>query len=161
MTRQEFLQELRIALQGEISQTALNEHIRYYENYIIEESHKGKTEQEVIAQLGNPRLIAKTLIDTTEQFGQHQRDTYYSEGNYYQGTMGNEKGFHADYSEQKGWDIRFGRLKLNSWYGKLLLVAIAVLILIIVAKLVAFLLPIAIPVVLILLAISLIFGSRR
>jgi len=69
MTRQEFLQELQFALQGQLSQTAVNENIRYYDNYIIEEMQRGSSEEEVIERLGNPRLIAKTLIDTTEQFG--------------------------------------------------------------------------------------------
>lgn len=64
MTREEFLRELRIALQGRISQGQVNEQLRYYENYIIEESRKGKTQQEVLAFLGNPRLIAKTIADT-------------------------------------------------------------------------------------------------
>ena len=160
MTRQEFLQELRSALQGEVSQTALNEHIRYYENYIIEESRKGKSEEGIIEQLGNPRLIAKTLIDTTEQFSSMNREEYGSEG-YKQGTMGDEKGFHANYSNKDGWDIRFGRLKLNSWYGKLLLILLAVIIIVIVANVVAFLLPVIAVVVMILLIISLIFGNNR
>lgn len=64
MTRDKFLQELRIALQGRVSQKEVNEQLRYYENYIIEESRKGKTEEDVFAELGNPRLIAKTISDT-------------------------------------------------------------------------------------------------
>lgn len=64
MQREDFLNELRIALQGNITQARVNEHLRYYENYIIEESRKGRTETEVISALGNPRLIAKTIIDT-------------------------------------------------------------------------------------------------
>ncbi len=160
MTRQEFLQELRIALQGEVSQAAINEHIRYYESYIIEESRKGRSEEEVIAQLGNPRLIAKTLIDTTEQFGSAKRDEYYSES-YSQGETENGKGFHADYSDENGWDIRFGKLKLNSWYGKLLMILLAIIVIVVAAHVVAFLLPIIVVIVMILLIISLIFGSRR
>lgn len=160
MTRQEFLQELRIALQGEVNQAAINEHIRYYESYIIEESRKGKSEEEVIAQLGNPRLIAKTLIDTTEQFGSAKSEEYYSES-YSQKTAGNEKGFHADYSDVDGWDVRIGKLKLNSWYGKLIMILLAIIIIVVVAHVVAFLLPFVIVIVMILLIISLIFGSRR
>lgn len=160
MTRQEFLQELRIALQGEISQAAINEHIRYYENYIIEESRKGKSEEEVIAQLGSPRLIAKTLIDATEQFGAYNGEEYYSES-YDRETMGNEKGFHANYSDTQGWDVRYGKFKLNSWYGKLLMILLAVLIIVVAAHVVAFLLPVIVIIVMILLIISLIFGSRR
>ena len=64
MTRDAFLQELRIALQGHLPQAQVNEHLSYYENYIIEESRKGRTEEEVLKDLGNPRLIAKTLIQT-------------------------------------------------------------------------------------------------
>lgn len=62
MTRDIFLQELRIALQGQIAQVEVNEQLRYYENYIIEESRKGRTEAQVIESLGSPRLIAKTMI---------------------------------------------------------------------------------------------------
>ena len=156
MNRQEFLHELRIALQGEISQRAIDEHVRYYENYIIEESRKGKSEEEVISQLGNPRLIAKTLIDTTEQFGTVNEEEYYSK-HYNEENIG----FHASYSDRTGWDVRFGKLKLNSWYGKLLMILIAILIIIVAAHIVAFLLPVIIIIVMILLIISLILGSRR
>lgn len=160
MTRQEFLQELRIALQGEVNQAAINEHIRYYEGYIVEESRKGKSEEEVIAQLGNPRLIAKTLIDTTEQFGSAKSEEYYSES-YSHKAAGNERGFHADYSDADGWDVRFGKLKLNSWYGKLIMILLTIIIIVITAHVVAFLLPFIIVIVMILLIISLFFGHRR
>lgn len=63
MTRGEFLESLRIALQGKMSQGSVNEHLRYYENYIMLESRKGPTEQEVLDSLGDPRLIARTLAD--------------------------------------------------------------------------------------------------
>ncbi|RHV57957.1 DUF1700 domain-containing protein [Roseburia sp. OM04-10AA] len=63
MSREEFLTELRKALQGRVSQQAVNDNLRYYEEYILTESHKGKTEAEVIAELGNPRLLAKSIID--------------------------------------------------------------------------------------------------
>lgn len=62
MTRNLFLTELRIALQGQISQAQVNEQLEYYEKYIIEESRKGRTEEEVLESLGSPRLIAKTVI---------------------------------------------------------------------------------------------------
>ena len=60
MSREEFLTELRKALQGRVSQQTVNDNLRYYEEYILTESHKGKTEAEVIAELGNPRLLAKS-----------------------------------------------------------------------------------------------------
>ena len=71
------------------------------------------------------------------------------------------KGFQADYSREHGWDIRYGKFRFNSWYGKLILILAAILIIILVAQLVAFLLPIVIPIVLILMILSLVFGNRR
>ena len=62
MTRDMFLNELRIALQGQIGQAQVNEQLADYETYIIEESRKGRTEGEVLESLGSPRLIAKTVI---------------------------------------------------------------------------------------------------
>lgn len=73
MDRETFLNELRIALQGQISQKRVNENLRYYENYIIEESRKGRTESQVLEDLGNPRLIAKTIIDTTDKVSAGQQ----------------------------------------------------------------------------------------
>lgn len=164
MTRQEFLEELRIALQGGISQGLINEHLQYYDNYIMEEARKGKTEQQVIEELGSPRLIARTLIDTADVQHKEFGETSHSDSGSGNGKKREEqasKGFRADYSQEKGWDIRYGRFRFNSWYGKLLLILTAILILVIIANVVAFLLPIVIPVVLILLILSLLFGSKR
>lgn len=158
MTRQEFLHELRIALQEEMSRETVEGHVKYYSDYITEEARKGSGEEEVIGRLGSPRLIAKTLIDTAGQFGS-SFGQYEEEG----GSAAREgkRGFHAGYSPQDGWDVRFGRLKLNSWFGKLSLVLLAGLLLVVIANLMAFLLPILAPAILILLVCSIIFGSRR
>ena len=140
MTRQEFLEELGSALQGEISQSRINEHLRYYDNYITEEINKGKSEAEVIIQLGSPRLIAKTLIDTSNASDKGYADQSYSEE--YRHSEQSPKGFQANYSREDGWDIRYKKFKINSWYGKLLMILTAVLIIVVIAKVVAFLLPI-------------------
>ena len=159
MTRQEFLEELRITLQGEMNQGRINEHLHYYDTYIMEESRKGKTEEQVLEELGNPRLIAKTLIDTEGNYEGSRHESAYSSG-YEEHEQTVKKGFHAEYSKDKGWDIRFGRFQLNSWYGRLVMIIIALLVIVVVARIVAFLLPIVIGVVLILTALSLIFGRK-
>lgn len=163
MTRQEFLQELQTALQGQLSQTVISDNIRYYDQYIKGEVGKGNSEESVIEALGNPRLIAKTLIDTTEAYGRAAGPGYSSDDmdteNFQQSKP--RRGFRAGYSQEDGWDIRFGRLKLNSWYGKCLMAAAAVLLIVAAANVVAFLLPILVPVILILLLCSLFFGGRR
>lgn len=140
MTKAEFLEQLRQALQGNLGQALVNEHLHYYENYIIEESRKGRSEQEVIDSLGNPRLIAHTLIETSEHVGNGYDETYYEESNTRHAKR--QRGFHIDVSEDGKWDIRYGRFKLNSWYGILLLAIIFLIIIVIVGHLMVFLLPI-------------------
>lgn len=63
MTEQEFLDGLRAALGGHLSERAVEEHMRYYEAYINAQIRRGRTESEVLQELGNPRLIARSIID--------------------------------------------------------------------------------------------------
>ena len=64
MTKQEFLEKLRLALNGRVSPAQLMENLSYYEDYINTEIRKGKGEEEVLAGLGDPRLIARTIVET-------------------------------------------------------------------------------------------------
>lgn len=66
MTKDLFIGNLRRALYGKIDDSALADHIRYYENYILQEIASGRTEAEVLEELGDPRLIAKTILDTSK-----------------------------------------------------------------------------------------------
>ena len=64
MTKELFIDSLRRALYGKIDDRTLADHMRYYENYILQEIASGRSEQEVLEELGDPRLIAKTILDT-------------------------------------------------------------------------------------------------
>lgn len=64
MKLQEFLEELKAALEGEIPQNEVDANLRYYRDYIRLQEQTGKEEAEIINQLGDPRLIARTIIDT-------------------------------------------------------------------------------------------------
>ena len=46
MTREEFLQGLKEALDGNMDASAIQENLNYYNEYINEEVRKGKTEQQ-------------------------------------------------------------------------------------------------------------------
>lgn len=159
MTKAEFLEQLRQALQGNIGQALVNEHLHYYENYIIEESRKGRSEQEVIDSLGNPRLIAHTLIETSEHVGNGYDETYYEESNA--GHARRQKRFHIDVSEDGKWDIRYGHFKLNSWYGILLFAIIFLIVIVIVGHLMVLLLPIILVVIGVSLLIHWIWGRKE
>ena len=65
MSRTEFLHALQGRLAETLPREKVEENVRYYDSYIIEEMRKGKTEEEVIKELGDPLLIAKTIMDTS------------------------------------------------------------------------------------------------
>ena len=133
MTRFEFTAQLRKALSGRVNHAAVNENVTYYENYIDTEIRKGRREQEVLEELGDPRLIAKTIIDTAKEEDWATSETAEEEkkGNFFTGKSS----------------------RLPVWIFVIVLLLLAVLILHIVGAVLAFLLPIAIPVALVWLLI--------
>ena len=64
MTKEEFLDELRSSLFGNVSAKVINDNLNYYENFIDTQLRKGRSMDEVLEELGSPRLIAKTITDT-------------------------------------------------------------------------------------------------
>ena len=66
MTEKEFLDTLYEQLSDQIPDSKASAHTQYYQDYIRNEIRNGKNEQEVLQSLGDPRLIAKTLIDTVQ-----------------------------------------------------------------------------------------------
>ena len=67
MTREEFLQGLKEALDGNMDASAIQENLNYYNEYINEEVRKGKTEQQVVDTLGDSWAIAQTLLEEDEK----------------------------------------------------------------------------------------------
>ncbi len=77
MTRQVFLDELKQALSGEIPIDKMMESYNYYANYIDSGIRSGKSEEEVLEELGKPALIARSII--AAQTGERQVDYEYTE----------------------------------------------------------------------------------
>lgn len=66
MNKEEFLLKLRQSLVGNIQSYSVEENLKYYTNYINEQISSGRNEAEVMQELGDPRMIAKTIIDMSE-----------------------------------------------------------------------------------------------
>ena len=66
MSKREFLDTLGSRLRQELSQDEVMVHIRYYDEYLKEKMSQGISEQDAVAQLGDPLLIAKTIMDVNE-----------------------------------------------------------------------------------------------
>lgn len=134
MSREEFLTELRKALQGRVSQQTVNDNLRYYEEYILTESHKGKTEAEVIAELGNPRLLAKSIIDAENATAEKT-------------TAEPQK--RMDGQETASGEYSFKKIKIRIWLILATVFLFVILLIILLAQVVAFLLPVLLPVAII------------
>lgn len=60
MTKKEFLSQLQDSLEGNIPKNEIAGNLQYYSDYF---SQSGKSETEVCEELGDPRLIARSIID--------------------------------------------------------------------------------------------------
>lgn len=131
MTKQEFLQELRDSLSGEVSQQIIAENVAYYSRYIDGEIAKGKTEEEVIRQIGRGSFIAKSILEAQKSKEQGTAYRQESQETEKQGTE-RKKGLHAERNASGKTDIKFGSLNLSTWYGKLLLILLAIVVIVVV-----------------------------
>lgn len=139
MDKEEFLAALRLQLSGELQEGQIAAHIRYYEDYICQEVRKGQSQQEVIEKLGDPRLIAKTLIDTNPLAGRDAcYEEYSSEGT---GAYQPYNGYHSSSYQEASPKAKRYKLDLTTWYGKALVIVAAALILILIFTILSALLP--------------------
>ena len=72
MTKQEYLAALQEALSEELSGAQVSDQINYYRQYIEEQIASGRSEADVLEELGDARIIAHNIIDGVEE----ERDTY-------------------------------------------------------------------------------------
>lgn len=93
MNRYEFISTLRTALTGKVPATTVEDNIRYYEEYIEIQLRQGRSEEEVLEGLGDPRLLAKTIIEANK----------YAEGSETYGEDGSGKSFKQWYRERPHW----------------------------------------------------------
>lgn len=156
MSKAEFLDILREQLDGEIPSGEIYSNIRYYEQYIEREIQSGKTEEEVMELLGDPRLIAKTLIDADEisPSNSSYEDASYSQEDT-QGS-GTERTYYQEDTPERDPSTHVHKLDLTTWYGKLLLILGAGALIFLLVTILSFLLPFIIVIVLICVILSLI-----
>lgn len=157
MGKQEFIDRLRNALNGRVTPSLVMENLNFYEDYINMEVRKGRPEEEVLAALGDPRLIARTIIETNgdESAFQGQEAETASNGNYRQG--GREQYANARYGGYDQPEVGEGRkyVRLPGWVWLVAVILVVVLIIGTVFSILSLLLPVLLPVLLILFLIKL------
>ena len=170
MTKSEFLEILRLQLDGEMPSGEIYSNIHYYDQYIDKELSSGKTEEEVMNELGDPRLIAKTLIDADE--GPLYNSTYqdvpyrddtseqqsYSQTDYTQTDYTQEDYTQTGYTQEDPFADppvkKTHKLDLTTWYGKAIVILAAAVVIFLLFTVLSMLIPVAVVVALVGLIIS-------
>lgn len=146
MSKDEFINELREALTGEMDATDVEKNIRFYYEYIDSEVKKGKLEEEVLRNLGDPRLIAKTLLETYHM----QKGTFFNKENRY------DTNYEDSFSEKTNNNMSIkGKIKI---YGRVAIILIIFILIFLLASVALVqLIKIAIPII----AVVLIFNILK
>ncbi|WP_455716913.1 DUF1700 domain-containing protein [Anaerosporobacter sp.] len=76
MTKEEFIKDLRESLYTEIPSIEIENNVRYYSEYIDNQLRSGRTIDQVMGELGDPRLIARTIIETSKLGKTNYNNTY-------------------------------------------------------------------------------------
>lgn len=162
MTKEQFIMELEQCLQGEVSAYELSDSLTYYRQYFEDEMQSGKSEEQVIEELGSPRLIARSIIDAHGMEEGASNASEYGDDSYGRGYTqkdssydGYDKGYRSDRGdiEDRGQD---GPLRSA---GKMLrTIIISAFIFLIVLFLLRALLPLAVIIIAVVLIVRFIRG---
>ena len=99
MTKEQFMMELEQSLQGEVSAYELSDSLTYYRQYFEDEIRNGKSEEDVIRELGSPRLIARSIIDAHGNEGAASGNSGYEDSDYREGSYNN---YGNSYDSERG-----------------------------------------------------------
>ena len=130
MKKKDFMDELKAALDGNVSTQTYYDTVNYYEEYFRKQKEAGKSEDEICTSLGSARLIAKTIIDTE---GQGASGRYYdSETESYARESrrtgeSSQKGWHINVDDEGNTSFAYGKLDFSSPLGKVLTAIVLVL----------------------------------
>lgn len=150
LNRYDFIENLRRALSGQMPSGRVAEHIAYYEEYIDMQIKKGKTEEEVLSELGEPRLLAKSIVTA-------EGTSYDTKTGHYEESPGAEEGRDRSGS----FRARAGRWNVPVWFAGILIVLVIILMLVCIFAVTIVAFRILLPVLLILLLIRLIVKLFR
>lgn len=131
MTKFDFIENLKMALTGKINPSELADTIQYYEDYIDGEIRKGESEKRVLEKLGDPRLLAKSIIAANHVETERENNVWSEE----------------DAGDKKGFRFKGIRLSLGVWI--VMIVLVFVLMFGLVTKIIWFFLPVMIPIMLV------------
>ena len=150
MSKAQFLELLSQKLSEELSREDVMSQLKYYEEYIYGEMKKGRSEEEVMMELGDPYMIARTILDTST--GAVYEDVVY------------EDAVSVDTEGNQSKEPKRRSIVMGNWgclLTVLVLILIGIALISVIGSVVVALLPVIIPVAAVLLVIALVNGFRK
>lgn len=161
------MQGLKRELEGRVPYSVIQENLRYYDSYIMEEAAKGQTEDEVIESLGGPRIIARTIVDAALDTEDRPDgfDSFESEASYRSGPAGSSQEEREPFRGKKP-EVHY--VDFGKWYVRLIAGLVVFLVIFLVMTvffgimgLAGWILSYIWPVLLVMLAVWMFRGPRR
>ena len=148
MTKHEFINKLKSALENDLNSTSVQSHVDYYNDYINTEIHNGRSEADVLADLGDPWAIAKNII-ASESSGNENSEEY----SYY--STDEEVGSH--HYDQASGGPKVHVFGFDKWWKKLLLILGIIGVVMIVFSIITGIISLIAPFIIPILIISIVF----
>ena len=161
------MQGLKSELEGRVPYSVIQENLRYYDSYIMEEAAKGQTEDEVIESLGGPRIIARTIVDAALDTEDRPDgfDSFESEASCRSGPAGSSQEEREPFRGKKP-EVHY--VDFGKWYVRLIAGLVVFLVIFLVMTvffgimgLAGWILSYIWPVLLVMLAVWMFRGPRR
>lgn len=135
MRQEEFLKIFQEALTGKVSDRIIQENINYYRVYINGEVTRGKTEEEVLQALGDPRLLAKTIEESNKFANGDESYTSENDGWSFQGNRARQD------SQSQSTIVR-KKFKMQGWLTLLITAVILIMVVSLVFSVISFFAPV-------------------
>ena len=154
MNKQEFIDRLTAALNGRIPAPQVEDTIQYYQDYINTQIRSGKSETGVMSALGDPRLIARTIIETAQPTGE-SGTAYNTTDNYRRDTYENSnRSNYKAYQDNNNQTVHKS-FRMPGWLVAILIFLVVILVLSVVFRVLAFLAPVIIVVTVVMFLVKL------
>lgn len=128
MNKIEFLDNLRAALSSELPANEIESNLQFYNEYITTNMSK-KSEEEILQELGDPRLIAKTLIETYQISHGAPYSGHRSE---YRDNQTDDNNEYSDASNKRENKAYFDFNSSLKWYQKLILCIVVIVLFVVI-----------------------------
>ena len=136
MNCEDFLRQFREALDGKVSEGIIQDNENYYRSYIDSQIRSGKTEEEVLRSLGEPRLLAKTIEESNKFANGDESYTANQSGWNFQGSRSGQG------AQEQGSVNGNKSIQISGWVVALIAIVVLVVVVKLAFSVISFLSPV-------------------